>query len=492
MSTQETPIGELLLRAGHLTDRLLQKALARQRLMGGLLGTNLIELGAVDEEELLHQLGLQQSAPTVSRAELMAAPAHLIRKIPVEIVREYQLVPYRLEGNTLLLASPRLLDLAVEEALSSSLSVKTRSHLALELRIYEAMHRHYDLPVPERYQAVLRELSTEDPLSPFDTQDLGSLSTDALRALSPADTEPIARITLSDSGSQAASQGADESLWRGLNLDAVLERIGPDKPTKTPARRIRDTVPQDQARDTAPVAQVPAANPPAPAQSALETLKPSASELLPTVGLEHLSSGEIVTQPIETIPPPSELQPDVSDPSTKRTGEQQLDPILRAAQALGEVTAREQIAQEVLGAAGHFFHNRLLLASRSGRIIGWKGAGEALVPLRVHTLNFEAHESPIFVALQAGSPFWLGALIDNPIHERISQIFGGAPPRDCVVLQIRMRDRTVAYLYADNASDSVAGTPIGRFDPLLDATAQALERYLLVRRQARTREDGEG
>src|SRR3954469_24657029 len=88
-------IGEVLIREGHLTQDGLEEALGWQVLYGGRLGTNLLELRLVEEEQLARSLGKQMGAEvawgplTVDLALLSAVPRH--------IADRHEMVPWMLE-----------------------------------------------------------------------------------------------------------------------------------------------------------------------------------------------------------------------------------------------------------------------------------------------------------------------------------------------------------------------------------------------------------
>src|SRR5256885_7443489 len=88
-------IGEVLIREGHLTPDGLEEALDWQVLYGGRLGTNLLELRLVAEEQLARALGKQLGAE-VAWGELAVDPA-LIATVPKHIADRQELVPWKLE-----------------------------------------------------------------------------------------------------------------------------------------------------------------------------------------------------------------------------------------------------------------------------------------------------------------------------------------------------------------------------------------------------------
>ncbi len=415
-------LGDLLLREGLVTREQIQKALSRQRILGGLIGTNLLDIGAVPEELLLEILGQQVGTPTVEATMLDNIDPQVLNRLPKDIVKRYQVVPFRIDGGTLLVASTTPHQLGVEEEIKALGGTMARSYVGLEVRIWEALERHYRLRPPLRMERLLKRLNTADPA--LDTQELPR---DMTRETAPLDRlkVPEARPTALDllaSGSQEELLGSDDSLWRGLDLDEV------DRKARMDAR----------------------------ARNAQEELRQSAEQDAQTFGT-------------------SDLVKIVDD-----------GPLRTALLELSHTTRREHVAELMLEGTAHLFERRLLMASRGDRIIGWRGSGTGLVSLRVHTLSFAAHESPVFLSLRNGSAFWLGTLPRAPIHDRVAEIFGGRYPKDCVVIPIRVRDRIVASLYADNLEGSVAGTPIAQLAALSEAAAGALVRYMRERKSQST------
>src|SRR2546428_10440344 len=88
-------IGELLIRGGHLTPDGLEEALDWQVLYGGRLGTNLLELKLVEEEQLARALGKQLGAE-VAWGELQIDPP-LGSAVPKHIADRQEVVPWKLE-----------------------------------------------------------------------------------------------------------------------------------------------------------------------------------------------------------------------------------------------------------------------------------------------------------------------------------------------------------------------------------------------------------
>src|SRR5260370_31362259 len=92
-------IGEILIKSGHLTQEGLEEALDWQVLYGGKLGTNLLELKLVEEEQLAQALGRQMGAE-VAWGDLHVDPS-LIGIIPKHVADRWEVIPWKLDKRRL-------------------------------------------------------------------------------------------------------------------------------------------------------------------------------------------------------------------------------------------------------------------------------------------------------------------------------------------------------------------------------------------------------
>ena len=96
-------IGELLLKEKRITAEQLQEALHYQRTNGGKLGANLVKLGYVKDEEITALLSKQYGVPSIALSQFEIDPA-VIKLVPSETARKYQIVPLSRSGATLTIA----------------------------------------------------------------------------------------------------------------------------------------------------------------------------------------------------------------------------------------------------------------------------------------------------------------------------------------------------------------------------------------------------
>ena len=96
-------LGELLLREKRVTPAQLQEALNHQRTNGGRLGSSLVKLGILRDEDITSVLSRQYGVPAISLKEFDLDPA-IVRLIPPETANKYNVIPVGKNGTTLTLA----------------------------------------------------------------------------------------------------------------------------------------------------------------------------------------------------------------------------------------------------------------------------------------------------------------------------------------------------------------------------------------------------
>ena len=96
-------LGELLVNKKLITDDQLNKGIAEQKKNGGKIGTILIKMGFVNENNLLHFLSEQYGAPAIKLSEFEINP-EVLKIIPPEIASKYQIMPLSVKNSSLTVA----------------------------------------------------------------------------------------------------------------------------------------------------------------------------------------------------------------------------------------------------------------------------------------------------------------------------------------------------------------------------------------------------
>ena len=136
-------IGDLLVKAGVITDLQLKAALAEQSQWGGKLGDILVRMEFITEEVLVRALSKQTG---IARADLAGEPdRQAVSRIPAETAEEFNMVPlgFADEGRVLIVAMSDPGNVMVTDHLHSLTGCRIEAQLAGASAIRNAIARWY-------------------------------------------------------------------------------------------------------------------------------------------------------------------------------------------------------------------------------------------------------------------------------------------------------------------------------------------------------------
>lgn len=144
-------LGEMLMKIGALSASQLEQVLNAQAIYGGRLGTNLVEMGLVEEDQLARVLSEQLGVPCLDHALLDDIPGEVLSLLPVELVERYRLMPVTLDGKRLMVAMADPSDFRALEEIGFITGFVIIPRVCSELRLSIALERCYGLKRPLRY-----------------------------------------------------------------------------------------------------------------------------------------------------------------------------------------------------------------------------------------------------------------------------------------------------------------------------------------------------
>jgi hypothetical protein len=136
-------IGDLLVKAGVITELQLKAALAEQSQWGGKLGDILVRMEFLTEEVLVRALSKQTGIP---RADLTGeGDRAALALVPPDVAEEFGLVPVvaKEQGHVLVVAMSDPLNIGVTDHLRSLTGARVESQLAGASAIRNAISRWY-------------------------------------------------------------------------------------------------------------------------------------------------------------------------------------------------------------------------------------------------------------------------------------------------------------------------------------------------------------
>lgn len=137
-ATARMRIGELLVQAGKLSARDLERAISAQQEMGGMLGRVLVRLGLVSDADVAGALSVQLGIPLVPADGFPDLMPEVQGLLP-EFLQANVVYPLRLEDGQLHMAMAVPQDAFVVKALRLATGYSIHPHLALESDIEKAL-----------------------------------------------------------------------------------------------------------------------------------------------------------------------------------------------------------------------------------------------------------------------------------------------------------------------------------------------------------------
>lgn len=151
-------LGECLLAEQLITPQQLEQAIEHQSIYGGRLGTSLIELQLVDEQDMARVLSQQLRLHFIKPQRLMHVPARVLALIPKKTALQYQVVPYHTNGKRLYVAINESANLTQLDELSFQLDHILIPLAIPEIRLKMALHKHYGMSLSPRQKALAGQL----------------------------------------------------------------------------------------------------------------------------------------------------------------------------------------------------------------------------------------------------------------------------------------------------------------------------------------------
>ena len=144
-------IGELLLKEKRISAEQLQEALNYQRTNGGKLGANLVKLGYVKDEEITALLSKQYGVPSIALNQFEIDPA-VIKLVPAETARKYQIVPLSRAGATLTIAMTDPTNVFAMDDVKFMTGYNVEPVVASETAVLDSIDKYYGCRsgVPEK------------------------------------------------------------------------------------------------------------------------------------------------------------------------------------------------------------------------------------------------------------------------------------------------------------------------------------------------------
>jgi hypothetical protein len=134
---------------------------------------------------------------------------------------------------------------------------------------------------------------------------------------------------------------------------------------------------------------------------------------------------------------------------------------------------KEEIIGILLNESRKIASRAAVFLLRSNKLTGWQSRG-----LEAAKFEAEVAANSVFSDVIAGRNYYRGPILKVPGNEPLISLLSGAP-QDCLIIPLRIRDKIVALLYADNGNASVLDASLTYFDALVAMASLSFEIVIL-------------
>jgi len=235
-------LGAMLVEASIITEEQLKEALECQMTHGGRLGSNLVKLGMVEEEDLRNFLSKQHGVSTIDLSETSLDPL-VVNLITPSVAKQHHIVPVSKSGNVLTIAMADPLDIFAIEDVKFMTGLNVVPMVTTETQIQHKLEEVYGLhegAAEGSLAMVLQDMEHDQDVSVLSDDDDDFDIGDLKKAMDDAPVVKLVNFLLMDAIDKGVSDVHIEPYEKVLRvryrIDGVLQE------TMKPPYSLKDAI----------------------------------------------------------------------------------------------------------------------------------------------------------------------------------------------------------------------------------------------------------
>ena len=234
-------LGEILIKESLITSDQLRQALEHQKANGGRLGTCLMKLGFISDDEITGVLSRQYGVPSIN-LKYYEVDASVIKLIPQDTAIRYQIVPLSRVGSTLTIAMTDPTNVFAMDDIKFMTGFNVEPVVASETAIAEAITKFYgEAQSEEELSKVMKDLTGEENADlelAAEEQEMNLAELE--RAAEEAPIIKLVNLILTDAVKRGASdihiEPYEKEVRVRFRIDGVLQAV------MSPPMKLRDAI----------------------------------------------------------------------------------------------------------------------------------------------------------------------------------------------------------------------------------------------------------
>jgi type IV pilus assembly protein PilB len=234
-------LGELLVKENLISADQLRQALDQQKSTGARLGTCLMKLGFITDDEITGVLSRQYGVPSIN-LKYYEVDANVIKLIPQDTAVRYQIVPLSRVGSTLTIAMTDPTNVFAMDDIKFMTGFNVEPVVASETAIAEAITKFYgETQSGEELDKVMKDLTADDAAdlelaSEEQEMNLAELE----KAAEEAPIIKLVNLILTDAVKRGASdihvEPYEKEIRVRFRIDGILQAV------MSPPMKLRDAI----------------------------------------------------------------------------------------------------------------------------------------------------------------------------------------------------------------------------------------------------------
>jgi type IV pilus assembly protein PilB len=234
-------LGEILIKESLITSDQLRQAMDHQKANGGRLGTCLMKLGFISDDEITGVLSRQYGIPSIN-LKYYEVDASVIKLIPQDTAVRYQIVPLSRVGSTLTIAMTDPTNVFAMDDIKFMTGFNVEPVVASETAITEAIAKFYgEVHSEEELSKVMKDLTGEENADlelAAEEQEMNLAELE--KAAEEAPIIKLVNLILTDAVKRGASdihiEPYEKEVRVRFRVDGILQ------PVMVPPMKLRDAI----------------------------------------------------------------------------------------------------------------------------------------------------------------------------------------------------------------------------------------------------------
>jgi len=241
LHSMSSRLGEILVKENLITSEQLKQALDQQKGGGGRLGTCLMKLGFISDDEITGVLSRQYGVPSIN-LKYYEVDVTVIKLIPQDTAVRYQIVPLSRVGSTLTIAMTDPTNVFAMDDIKFMTGFNVEPVVASETAIAEAINKFYGTAESEEaLSKVMKDLAGEEAADlelAAEEQEMNQAELE--RAAEEAPIIKLVNLILTDAVKRGASdihiEPYEKEVRVRFRIDGILQAV------MTPPMKLRDAI----------------------------------------------------------------------------------------------------------------------------------------------------------------------------------------------------------------------------------------------------------